>query len=124
MDAKATKNESKTNKKLRKVRTTDRQNLDSFYTIGQGIGVQHWGGTNGVVTGYDKDGDLIAKFVGNPKEVGEKNDKFVKGKSEFYFYESKPTKKLNVTEAKKRKAFKRMLVSEAIKEILTIRKGV
>jgi hypothetical protein len=124
MDAKATKNESKTNKKLRKVRTTDRQNLDSFYSIGQGIGVQHWGGTNGVVNGYDKDGDLIAKFVGNPKEVGEKNDKFVKGKSEFYFYESKPTKKLNVTEAKKRKAYKRMLVSEAIKEILTIRKGV
>ena len=40
------------------------------------------------------------------------------------FKESKPTKKLNVTEAKKRKAFKRMLVSEAIKEILTIRKGV
>lgn len=38
--------------------------------------------------------------------------------------ESKPTKKLNVIEAKKRKAFKRMLVSEAIKEILTIRKGV
>jgi hypothetical protein len=38
--------------------------------------------------------------------------------------ESKPTKKLNVTEAKKRKAYKRMLVSEAIKEILTIRKGV
>ena len=38
--------------------------------------------------------------------------------------ESKPRKKLNVTEAKKRKAFKRMLVSEAIKEILTIRKGV
>lgn len=33
-------------------------------------------------------------------------------------------KKLNVTEAKKRKAYKRMLVSEAIKEILTIRKGV
>ena len=40
------------------------------------------------------------------------------------FEESKPTKKLNVTEAKKRKAYKRMLVSEAIKEILTIRKGV
>lgn len=38
--------------------------------------------------------------------------------------ESKPRKKLNVTEAKKRKAYKRMLVSEAIKEILTIRKGV
>ena len=38
--------------------------------------------------------------------------------------ELKPTKKLNVTEAKKRKAYKRMLVSEAIKEILTIRKGV
>jgi len=81
--------EAASSKKLRTTKKTDRQSLADFYDIGQGIGVQHWGGTGGVVTGHDKDGDVIAKFTGDPKEVGNKNDKFVKGKSEFYFYESK-----------------------------------
>lgn len=78
--------EAAPSKKLRTTKKTDRQSLADFYNIGQGIGVQYWDGTGGVVTGHDKDGDVIAKFTGDPKEVGEKNDKFVKGKAEFYFY--------------------------------------
>lgn len=92
-------------KKLRTTKKTDKQSLADFHDIGVAIGVQHWGGTGGIVTGHDKDGDLIAKFTGDPKEVQNKNDKFVKGKSEFYFYnyeskEAAPNKKQSIADKK------------------------
>lgn len=82
--------------------------------------------------GLSSDGSPWFKISNEASRIGEKMfDEYLKKVRDHQIEakkrgmtESKPSKKLNVAESKRRKAIRRRLVAEALKEIFSVKKGV